>query len=354
MIKNIDIDLVTAKILNMSEGNNLIKNKTKVIKLIIIITLILMLLFLTFLTIDRVNNSSDSSVAESNKTMASSIPSFLTSSFTNTNWEKVDPSIINAQNGGPGKDGIPALDDPKFVKLDEVTSSNEVQAIVVDNNGSKKVYPYNILIWHEIVNDTIGDTPVSVTFCPLCGSAIVFERQNMTFGVSGKLFESNLLMYDNLTESLWSQSKGEAIVGAKLGKKLSVYQSDIITQKEAKASFPNALSLSNKTGISRDYSRYPYGDYNESDKLIFPTSVDDKRFHPKTLLYVVPLEKSSIAFVREGLLKNMTAEKNGVEIKVMENETIQASKDGYIIPGYIEMWFSWSTHHQDDGFVWIN
>lgn len=271
---------------------------------------------------------------------------------TNTSKRSIDLNQI--LDGGPGKDGIPSINNPNFIPIRESDIPDDTLGILVQSEMENKFYPYNILVWHEIVNDTIDDTPISITFCPLCGSAIVFERQNMTFGVSGKLFESNLLMYDDLTESLWSQALGEAVVGDKLGVKLNIYQSDIITQGEAERSFPNAISLSTDTGSNRNYSLYPYGDYNESESLIFSTSIDDKRFPPKTLLYVVPNNNSSIAFVREDLLKSMVAEKSGVKVEVQNDGTIKAMRDNINLPGYTEMWFSWSTHHQEDGTIWSN
>jgi len=139
-----------------------------------------------------------------------SIPRFLIKSFPNTDWSKIDPSILKALSGGPGKDGIPAIDTPKFDALSSVKSPDTVQAIVMKSENTVKVYPYNILVWHEIVNDTVDGVPVSITFCPLCGSAIVYNRTLpdgvTTFGVSGALAESNMIMYDRATETLWQQS----------------------------------------------------------------------------------------------------------------------------------------------------
>jgi hypothetical protein len=101
-----------------------------------------------------------------------------------TDTSKTSIDLNQVLNGGPGKDGIPAINNPEFISILESSIPDETLGILVQSDEEIKFYPYNILVWHEIVNDTIGDTPVSVTFCPLCGSAIVFERQNMTFGVS--------------------------------------------------------------------------------------------------------------------------------------------------------------------------
>ena len=129
------------------------------------------------------------------------------------------------RSGGPPKDGIPSIDNPKFVNANEAefVSDNDV-VIGLEINGEIKAYPLSILVWHEIVNDNVGDIPVAVTYCPLCFTNQVFERtidgNEVEFGTSGKLYNSNLVMYDRLTESYWSQALGTAIVGELAGHEL--------------------------------------------------------------------------------------------------------------------------------------
>ena len=117
----------------------------------------------------------------------------------NVNFTKSSIDLSQVLNGGPGKDGIPALTNPDFVSIVDARMSSGTQVMVVEHNGEVKIYPYNILVWHEIVNDYVGGKPLAITFCPLCGSAIVFDRQLdgevIDFGVSGFLYESNMLMY---------------------------------------------------------------------------------------------------------------------------------------------------------------
>lgn len=138
---------------------------------------------------------------------------------TNTSQRSIELSKV--LSGGPGKDGIPAIREPVFVSVSEKPESVllDTDGIVL-GKGQAKFYPYNIMIWHEIVNDTVDGVPVAVTFCPLCGSAAVFDRrvdgESLSFGVSGLLYQSNLLMHDSKTESLWSQVLGEAVVGIML------------------------------------------------------------------------------------------------------------------------------------------
>jgi hypothetical protein len=115
-------------------------------------------------------------------------------------------------DGGPGKDGIPTISDPQFLSLDAAKTKPSEWGVLVSIKDKHRFYPYNILVWHEIVNDSMAGKEYAVTFCPLCGSAIVFDRkvggEILHFGISGKLYESNLLMYDDKTESLWSQAMG--------------------------------------------------------------------------------------------------------------------------------------------------
>lgn len=257
-------------------------------------------------------------------------------------------------SGGPGKDGIPAISNPKFVDLSDAKVGDDVLGILVDLEDQKRFYPYNILVWHEIVNDEIGDTKFSVTFCPLCGSAIVFDRRQHEFMVSGYLFESNLLMYDRTTESLWSQSRGEAVVGDLVGERLDILPMQLITFAELKENHSDALVLSRDTGHSRDYDFYPYGDYEEVDGLIFPVSIKDNSFRAKQIMYVVPLGEKSLA-IPQFLLsdKNLSSSIVGKDITISNSGgEIFAIVDGESLPGYYEMWFSWATHHQDDGIVW--
>jgi len=315
------------------------------------IPVILTLILISFLLFNLIDNN-DEVLVNNN------IEQLYINDNLSTDTSKLNINLNDILDGGPGKDGIPSINNPKFVSIDDSEFSDDTLGILIQSDTADKFYPYNILVWHEIVNDTIDDTPISVTFCPLCGSAIVYNREIdgkiLNFGVSGKLFESNLLMYDDLTESLWSQARGEAVVGEFLNTKLSVYSSDIITQGEVKKSFPNSLSLSTETGVSRDYTFYPYGDYDESERLFFPISINDKRFPSKTLMYVIPTESNSIAFVREDLMNNKTATKQDVTVVVQDDGTFRATKNGNVLPGYTEMWFSWATHHQEDGIVWSN
>jgi hypothetical protein len=162
----------------------------------------------------------------------------------------------------------------------------------LDINGDVRVYPLDILVWHEIVNDVVGGEPVAVTYCPLCFTRQVFARtidgQAVEFGTSGKLYNSNLVMYDRASESLWSQSLGQAIAGENAGKKLERIPFDVAFWKDWKALYPESKVLSQDTGFSRPYGADPYGDYYTSPDILFPISHRDDRLGPKEI--VVGLE----------------------------------------------------------------
>jgi hypothetical protein len=278
-----------------------------------------------------------------------------------TNTAKTSIPLEKILGGGPGKDGIPALTNPVFVSPSDAGKfvKDDMEGIKVTVGKTTRFYPYNILVWHEIVNDVIEGKHFAVTFCPLCGSAIVFNAEvdgrPETFGVSGKLYESNLLMYDKTTESLWSQIIGEAVVGERTGAKLSLYPSQVISFKDMKSRYPDAQVLSVKTGYSRDYTFYPYGDYNENPDTIFPVSVSDNRFPAKEIMYIVNIGDASAAFKLKDLSETPATVAVGSEqvTAVKKNGEVEAKDSrGNIVPGYYAMWFSWAVHHQKDGIVW--
>ena len=274
---------------------------------------------------------------------------------TNTSNASIDLNLV--LSGGVRKDDIPAINNPKFVKKEQANLMDNVTGILVKIANEYRYYPYNILVWHEIVNDNIGDVYYSVTFCPLCDSGIVFNRsvggEVLQFGVSGLLFESNLLMYDTKTESLWSQARGEAVVGDYTGTKLELIPLQLLTFKEVKEKYPNADILSEDTGFHRHYDTTPYSGYLETEELIFPVTVSDKRFFSKELFYVFPFGEHSVAFQYKAFDQGSRQfDINGVEVQITrDGGEISVESNGKTFPGYFELWFSWATHHQSDGIV---
>ncbi|RMD48473.1 MAG: DUF3179 domain-containing protein, partial [Ignavibacteria bacterium] len=201
-----------------------------------------------------------------------------------TNFSRSNVDFDELIGGGPPKDGIPAILQPKFETIaDAKWWLDEVEPVIaVEQNGIAKAYPLQILIWHEIVNDFIGDTPLIVTFCPLCYSAIAFDRRvknlYLTFGVSGLLRNSDLIMYDTLTHSFWQQFTGEAIVGDFTGSALKIIPSQIISFEEFKLNFPNGKVLSKDTGFERPYGMNPYTGYDNIDTnpFMFKGKIDER------------------------------------------------------------------------------
>jgi hypothetical protein len=201
--------------------------------------------------------------------------------------------------GGPPKDGIPAIDRPRFTTVGGTEFSEGEVGLGLTINGEAKFYPYGILNWHEIVNDTVGGVPVSVTLCPLCDTGMTFERivdgQETTFGVSGKLYQSCLVMYDRLTDTLWSQPWGLGIVGQQVNGSLNRYPTVKTTLGQWAEVHPDTMVLSPDTGHSRDYFRYPYGSYMTNETIIFPVRNQEKIVgHPKDIetYYIDASERS--------------------------------------------------------------
>lgn len=190
-----------------------------------------------------------------------------------TNTAKRTIELSELQAGGPPKDGIPAIDAPRFVSQDEAAAWVEPQepVILLRFGGGAKVYPLQVLTWHEVVNDSLGGVPVAVTFCPLCYSAVAVDRRvrtgagerTLTFGVSGLLRHSDLVMYDRQTETLWQQFTGEALVGDLVGTSLTVLPAQIVSFGQARGSAPGAPVLSRETGHDRPYGQNPYVGYDD-------------------------------------------------------------------------------------------
>jgi hypothetical protein len=192
-----------------------------------------------------------------------------------TDFSRHSVPFSQVLSGGPPKDGIPTIDDPRFVNVEDADSWLEPkEPIILFQIGDDiRAYPIQIVMWHEIVNDTVGGVPVVVTFCPLCNTAIAFERtvesKELTFGTTGRLRFSNLIMYDRQTESWWQQATGEAIAGEFTGKKLDFRPASIVSWDDFKSAHPNGKVLSRETGFSRAYGQNPYAGYDDVDNSPF-------------------------------------------------------------------------------------
>ncbi|MCG8348727.1 MAG: DUF3179 domain-containing protein [Chloroflexales bacterium] len=201
-------------------------------------------------------------------------PGGAAAEFT-TDFSKHSVPYREILSGGPPKDGIPAIDNPSFVAVEEADEwlSPVEPVVLVEINGDARAYPLQILTWHEIVNDTVGGTPVAVTFCPLCNTAIVFERtvdaEVLDFGTTGRLRFSNLIMYDRQTETWWQQGTGEAIAGELTRTQLTFHPAALIAWSDFKATHPDGQVLSRETGYNRSYGQNPYTGYDNVNNSPF-------------------------------------------------------------------------------------
>ncbi len=220
-----------------------------------------------------------------------------------TNFTKHSVPLTEIMSGGPPKDGIPAIDKPTFEAIaaaDKWLKPKE-PVIGVEHNGDARAYPLEILIWHEIANDTVGGMPVTVTFCPLCNTAIAFDRrlngQVLDFGTTGRLRFSDLVMYDRQTESWWQQAIGTAIVGELTGQRLTFVPAQIISWETFKRRFPEGRVLSRNTGYSRQYGLNPYVGYDNVNSAPFLYSgPKDDRLRPMERVVTVSVGKEDVAY----------------------------------------------------------
>lgn len=199
-----------------------------------------------------------------------------------TDFSKRTVPLSDIFSGGPGKDGIPSIDNPQFESVENADKwLGELEPVqVVEINGEVKAYPVGILIWHEIVNDTVGGVPIAVTYCPLCNTALTFDRRVgdrvLDFGVSGNLRFSDLIMYDRQTETWWQQLEGIGIIGELAGVELTFIPSPLVSWGDFKLANPDARVLSRDTGFSRSYGQNPYTGYDTGIPFLFFGEDDDR------------------------------------------------------------------------------
>ena len=267
-------------------------------------------------------------------------------------------------SGGPPKDGIPSIDNPKFVsssKADEWLTDEE-PGIAFSKGDTHRFYPYQIIVWHEIVNDTIEGERVLVTYCPLCLTGFVVDPlvkgERVEFGTSGKLWKSNLVMYDRKTDSLWSQVLAEAIVGEMTGTKLKVLSSDQMRYGNWKKKFPQGEILSRDTGTSRRYGQSPYGDYFSVTGLALSlANPNDDRLANDAFAFGIVINGKAKAYSTEAVREKGTVEDSfeGIDfilrydkelevVRMYKKDANGAEERINPISGF---WFSWAAAHPD-------
>ncbi|PIV33627.1 MAG: hypothetical protein COS34_06710 [Lysobacterales bacterium CG02_land_8_20_14_3_00_62_12] len=282
----------------------------------------------------------------------------LADTFQVTTAADADVPLEQIHQGCPARDCIPAIDDPQFLpaaKADRLAADDLVIGIAIA--GAVRAYPTFILDHHEIVNDTVAGTPVAITWCPLCGSGLAFERvldgKPVQFGVSGLLHESDLVMYDRASNSLWQQVSATAIAGPRRGQKLARFPVTMTTWGEWLGAHPDTQVLSTATGHDGDYSnKTPYADYVRSDRILFPVQRNSQLSSPKTVVYGVQLPTGAVA-VTEALLRDqgqLDIEHQGQSLHWQRDaagavDVRAASGEHY--PALRMYWFAWFTFHPD-------
>jgi len=258
--------------------------------------------------------------------------------------------------GGPGRDGIPALDHPKHVAAREAAWPDNAMVLGFEHGGEARAYPVAILDWHELVNDTVGGQDILVSYCPLCGTGIIFDRRvagrSRKFGVSGLLYHSDVLMYDHETGSLWSQIASKAITGPSQGVSLKLLRSQMERWGTWRARYPQTQVLTPNTGFQRDYGASPYRGYDKSPRVFFPVPLD-KRYHPKTPTIGLQAAGGAVrAYPADEVRRaggQVEEEFAGRPVVVAWDDQggtfhVTAPKGVEVVQGY---WFAWAAFHPD-------
>lgn len=265
-------------------------------------------------------------------------------------------------SGGPPRDGIPAINKPKFVDIKNAQFlKNEDRVIGIVINGQARAYPIKILDHHELVNDYIADQYFTVSYCPLCGTGMVFATNlkangALIFGVSGLLYNSDVLLYDRNTESLWSQIMKTAISGKLKGLKLTQIPALHTTFKEWKTLHPDTEVLSTDTGFKRNYTRSAYRGYDKTKRLWFKVAhKSPKEYHPKEQVLGVDINGIFKAYPFVELIKHEKKEFlddiGGVKIRVIWNANARSAyiqnEAGKTLNSTVSYWFAWFAFHPD-------
>ena len=265
------------------------------------------------------------------------------------------------ERGGPPKDGIPALDRPKFVAAADAQLRPDDRVLALKRGRIAHAYPVRILNWHEVVNDKLGDERIVITYCPLCGTGMAFEARAggrpTTFGVSGLLYNSDVLLYDRATHSLWSQVGRTAVAGPLHGERLKAVALEHTTWADWLARNPDTRVLSRDTGFARDYERDPYDGYDKIEKLMFNVEHRDARFPLKE--WVLGVEIGGVRKAYPFSVLERAADASGNLSDTLGRQPIRVQFDrahrtaraldaqGRLLPSVMAFWFAWVAFHPD-------
>lgn len=267
-------------------------------------------------------------------------------------------------SGGPPRDGIPSIDDPEFIApatADYMLPADEVLSMTIGEEA--RAYPLRILVWHEIVNDELAGKPIAVTYCPLCGTAMVFSRsiggRTLDFGVSGLLYQSDVLMYDRQTGSLWSQLGMAAVAGPLVDTKLNWLPAEQLTWAAWKKKYPQGKVLSTKTGFPRSYSGEAYAHYHQSPGTMFPVPSHRTELPKKDWVAGIVVDGVAKAYPIRLLPANETMRDNlnDTEIDILYDPSsrqvnVRRHADGEALPVVKVYWFAWQAFYPETGF-WL-
>ena len=260
----------------------------------------------------------------------------------------------------PARDCIPSIDQPVFVSANSVDYlQDDDLLLVLTHNNITRAYPTRILDRHEIVNDMFGTDPVAVTYCPLCGSGLAFDRRHggqvLEFGVSSLLHNSDLIMYDRQTDSLWQQITGGSFAGKSRGGQLKSLPLTVVEWKDWSQQNPRAEVLTVANIKSDMYMKNAYGDYAESDRLYMPVSATDARLHPKRVIYAMEIGEQAFAIDSEWLAKqgqwSDEFKDQKLEVTHSGNGEVTASLDGRAVTITRMYWFAWYSFHPQTALI---
>jgi hypothetical protein len=266
--------------------------------------------------------------------------------------------LADLHQGCPARDCIPSIDNPVFVAADAAGFlSDDDIVLAIEHGGEARAYPTRILNLHEIVNDTIGADPVAITFCPLCGSGLAFRRvvdgEVTELGVSGVLYNSDLVFYDRNTGTLWDQVEGKGIVGPMTGATLDTLPLTMTRWGRWRASHPQTRVLSTETGYDEDYSVDPYAEYAHSARIVFPVAGTDERLHPKSVVFGAFIDDRYVAYSErlledEGEFEDRLGDRElAVELHADGSVTIQDRQSGESFTPTRLFWFAWFAFHPE-------
>jgi len=281
----------------------------------------------------------------------------------------LDDALVPSEqilHGGPRRDGIPSLDDPTFVAARQakfLTSNDRVLGLEI--NGVRRAYPIKILNYHEIVNDLVGGDAIVITYCPLCGSGMAFsstiDGKRLEFGVSGLLFNSDVLLYDRQSKSLWSQIKTTAVTGKMKGTRLDVIPLANTTWRDWQTRYPDSQVLSMDTGFRRNYEVNPYPNYGQNGRLYFPVGEEDQRYHRKSMVLGLEINGRFKAYPFDELQKappRFADQFQGRRFEVRYDHKNQSARivaaDGDELPTLLAYWFAWYAFHPDTAIYTAN